>query len=103
MKIAVILGTRPEAIKLCPVILQLRQNAASDITVCVTGQHRKMLDQTLKAFGVVPDVDLNVMQPNQTLPDLTSRILTGVSHYLRQARPDLIVVQGDTTTAFAAA
>jgi UDP-N-acetylglucosamine 2-epimerase (non-hydrolysing) len=103
MKISVILGTRPEAIKLCPVILQLRQNAVSEITVCVTGQHRKMLDQTLKAFGVVPDVDLNVMQPNQTLPDLTSRILTGVSHYLRQARPDLIVVQGDTTTAFAAA
>jgi UDP-N-acetylglucosamine 2-epimerase (non-hydrolysing) len=102
-KVAVIFGTRPEAVKLCPVVLALRAVPELDVQVCVTAQHRSMLDQILDVFGVQPDADLNLMQPNQSLAALTSRAVTGVAEYLEAERPDLVIVQGDTTTAFAAA
>lgn len=101
-RISVVFGTRPEAIKLCPVVHALRA-VALETTVCVTGQHRRMLDQVLATFGVPADVDLDLMQPDQTLATLTSRALLAVDAYLERRRPDLLVVQGDTTTALSAA
>lgn len=102
-KISVIFGTRPEAIKLCPVVLALKNNPAFDCKVCVTGQHREMLQQVLDVFGVVPDKDLALMQPNQTLGGLTSRALAAIDEYLAQEKPDIVMVQGDTTTVLAGA
>ena len=102
-KVAVIFGTRPEAIKLAPVILALKAHAAFDCKVCVTAQHRQMLDQVLDVFGLVPDVDLNLMQPNQTLGGLTARALDAIDRYLAREKPGLLLLQGDTTTVFAAA
>lgn len=102
-KIVVIFGTRPEAIKLCPVVLALKADPAFDCKVCVTGQHREMLQQVLDVFGVVPDVDLMLMQPNQTLAGLTARALTALDDYLAKERPDVVMVQGDTTTVLAGA
>ena len=87
MKISVIFGTRPEAIKLAPVILALKKKAGVDCRVCVTGQHRQMLDQVLEVFGIVPDVDLKLMQPNQTLGGLTSRAVAAIDAYLAEDRP----------------
>jgi len=81
-KIAVIFGTRPEAIKLCPVVLALKADPSFDCQVCVTGQHREMLQQVLEVFGVEPDVDLALMQPNQTLAGLTARAMTALDEYL---------------------
>lgn len=101
-KILVIFGTRPEAIKLCPVVLNLRQQQFS-VRVCVTGQHRQMLDQVLAAFDVAPDHDLNLMLPGQTLFQSTSRILAALEPVLASERPDLVIVQGDTTTTFCGA
>lgn len=100
-KIVVIFGTRPEAIKLCPVVLALKNNPAFDCMVCVTGQHREMLQQVLDVFGVVPDKDLALMQPNQTLGGLTSRAIAAIDEYLAQEMPDIVMVQGDTTTVLA--
>jgi UDP-N-acetylglucosamine 2-epimerase len=96
----IILGTRPEAVKLAPVILEM-QCAHSPLRplVCVTGQHRQMLDQVLEWFGIGHDHDLNLMQPNQTLAEFASRALTGISALVEQTRPDAVLVQGDTTTA----
>ncbi len=102
-KVCVILGTRPEAIKLCPVVLALKKDAAFDCKVCVTGQHREMLDQVLDIFGVVPDEDLALMRPNQTLGGLTSRAIAAIDEYLALERPDVVMVQGDTTTVLAGA
>jgi UDP-N-acetylglucosamine 2-epimerase (non-hydrolysing) len=102
MKISVIFGTRPEAVKTAPVILALKNNPAFTCHVCVTAQHRSMLDQVLQVFGIVPDVDLDLMRPEQTLSELTRRVLEGLDCYLLQHRPDMILVQGDTTTVFAA-
>lgn len=102
-KIAVIFGTRPEAIKLCPVVLALRADPAFDCQVCVTGQHREMLQQVLDVFGVVPDVDLALMQPNQTLAGLTARAMTALDDYLTHEKPDIVMVQGDTTTVLCGA
>ena len=102
-KIVVIFGTRPEAIKLCPVVLALKADPAFDCKVCVTGQHREMLQQVLDVFGVAPDVDLKLMQPNQTLAGLTARTLTSLDDYLAKEKPDLVMVQGDTTTVLAGA
>jgi UDP-N-acetylglucosamine 2-epimerase (non-hydrolysing) len=102
-KVALIFGTRPEAIKLCPLVLELKRHPEFTPYVCVTGQHRQMLDQVLGAFGVVPDVDLNLMQPDQTLAGLTARVLAAVDGYLAEHRPDIVIVQGDTTTVFCAA
>lgn len=101
-KIAVIFGTRPEAIKLCPLILALRQYSDRVVcNVCVTGQHRQMLDQVLNVFGVVPDKDLQLMRQNQTLGSLTAHAIEALERYFAEEKPDIVVVQGDTTTVFA--
>lgn len=102
-KISVIFGTRPEAIKLAPVILALKADPQFDCRVCVTAQHREMLDQVLQAFEIVPDVDLNLMQHNQTLAGLTARAIESLDRYLSEEQPDMVMVQGDTTTVFCAA
>jgi UDP-N-acetylglucosamine 2-epimerase (non-hydrolysing) len=102
-KILIILGTRPEAIKMAPVIIELSRYPKSfETRLCVTAQHRQMLDQVLGIFGIVPDIDLNLMEPDQTLPELTSRVLVEVSKVLAAEKPDLLLVQGDTTTVMAA-
>ena len=103
LKIAVVFGTRPEAIKLCPVVLALKANPAFECRVCVTGQHREMLQQVLDVFGVVPDKDLALMRPNQTLGGLTSRAIAAIDDYLAEEKPDIVMVQGDTTTVLAGA
>src|SRR2546428_11079231 len=99
-----VIGTRPEAIKLCPVVQEFRENAPEwQTTVCVTAQHRDLLDPVLAAFGVTPDYDLNVMRPGQNLFQSTTRILNGLEEVLANERPDFIFVQGDTTTTFCGA
>jgi UDP-N-acetylglucosamine 2-epimerase (non-hydrolysing) len=102
-KVAFIFGTRPEAIKLCPLILAMHNHPTLRPHVCVTGQHRQMLDQVLEVFGIVPDVDLALMQSNQTLAGLTSRAIAAIDGYLAEHQPAMILVQGDTTTVFCAA
>jgi UDP-N-acetylglucosamine 2-epimerase (non-hydrolysing) len=103
-KILLIFGTRPEAIKLCPVIRGLREHPSKfDVRVCVTAQHREMLDQVLKAFQVKPDHDLDLMLPGQTLFQSTSRILAGLEPVLRAEKPAMVMVQGDTTTTLCGA
>ena len=102
-KILVVFGTRPEAIKLCPVLLNLRHSEHFQVRVCVTAQHRSMLDQVLAAFDVKPDYDLDLMQPGQTLALLTARILTALEPVIETEHPDLLLVQGDTTTTLAGA
>jgi len=102
-KLSLIFGTRPEAIKLSPLVRALREHPDFEPHVCVTAQHRQMLDQVLEVFEVVPDVDLDLMRPDQSLADLTARAVTAVSGYLREHRPDMVIVQGDTTTTFCAA
>lgn len=97
-----IFGTRPEAIKLAPVILALRKQPGLDVHVCVTAQHRHMLDQVLSVFDLTPDADFDLMQNNQTLGGFTARAISAVDSYLAQTRPDMVVVQGDTTTVFCA-
>lgn len=99
----IVLGTRPEAIKLAPIILQLQQASDFEVQLCITGQHRQMLDQALRVFGLTPDYDLNVMTANQDLAQLTAKILVHFSQLLQTESPDLILVQGDTTTCLAAA
>jgi len=101
-KISFIFGTRPEAIKLCPLILAMKTHPDLKPHVCVTAQHREMLDQMLEVFGVVPDVDLSIMQQNQALSSLTSRAITAIDSYLDEYKPDMAIVQGDTTTTFCA-
>jgi len=102
-RVSIIFGTRPEAIKLCPITLRMAQRGMPSVHVCVTGQHRQMLDQVLGVFGIRPDVDLGLMQPNQTLAGLTSRTIEAVDAYLKDCRPDLVLVQGDTTTVVSTA
>lgn len=102
-KVLVVFGTRPEAIKLAPVIERLRGSDVLDVSVCVTGQHRQMLDQVLSVFGIRPDRDLRLMEADQDLFQLTSRMLIAMQRVLREELPDLLLVQGDTTTTFAAA
>lgn len=102
IKVSVIFGTRPEAIKLAPVILELKKHKKIECKVCVTAQHRQMLDQVLEVFGIVPDVDLKLMRPNQTLSGLTARAMTALDRYMGDEKPDLVLVQGDTTTVFVA-
>lgn len=102
-KVMVVIGTRPEAIKLAPVVLELERHPAQfDTEICVTGQHREMLDQMLKVFGLTPDYDLGVMKAGQNLAEVTSACIMGLDRVLRDRRPDLLLVQGDTTTTFAA-
>jgi UDP-N-acetylglucosamine 2-epimerase len=103
-KVLVIFGTRPEAIKLAPVIRALEgEPSLFSVVNCVTGQHREILDEMLRTFDIQPHVDLELMQPRQTLPDLTARAMTRISETLTQVRPDFVLVQGDTTTAMTAA
>lgn len=103
-RILFVFGTRPEAIKLCPVILKLREDPGRfDVQVCVTAQHRGMLDQVLDVFEVRPDFDLDLMLPGQTLFQSTSRILAALDPVLDSAKPDMVLVQGDTTTTFCGA
>jgi UDP-N-acetylglucosamine 2-epimerase (non-hydrolysing) len=102
MKISVIFGTRPEAIKLAPVILALRSDPRFKCCVCITAQHREMLDQVLEVFQITPDTDLNLMRSDQTLSSLTASAMTALDKYLTAEKPDLILVQGDTTTVFVA-
>jgi UDP-N-acetylglucosamine 2-epimerase len=101
-KLLIVFGTRPEAIKMAPVVNRLRQCAGVEVFVCVSAQHRQMLDQVLELFDIQPDFDLNLMVPNQTLAGLTARVLTGVNEVLESLQPDLVLVHGDTSTAFAA-
>ena len=104
MKVLCVVGTRPEAIKMAPVIRELRRHGArATVRVCATGQHREMLDQVLPLFDVVPDVDLQIMRPNQSLADVTAAAMLGLDRLIAAERPDWVVVQGDTTTAMVAA
>jgi UDP-N-acetylglucosamine 2-epimerase (non-hydrolysing) len=99
--VVVVFGTRPEAIKLAPVVHELRRRKSIETLVCVTGQHRQMLDQVLSVFNIRPDVDLNLMQPNQDLSALTASALVALRQAFEQIQPSYVVVQGDTTTTFA--
>lgn len=101
-KICFIFGTRPEAIKLCPLILAMRNHPDFEPNVCVTAQHREMLDQMLEVFEVVADVDLDLMRFNQSLASLTKRAIGAIDDYLSEYKPDMLIVQGDTTTVFCA-
>jgi UDP-N-acetylglucosamine 2-epimerase (non-hydrolysing) len=103
LKILFVFGTRPEAIKLAPVVRCLREDPRFDTRVVVTGQHREMLDQVLAAFSIQPDDDLNLMQPGQTLAQSTSRIVAALDPVLHREHPDCVIVQGDTTTTFCGA
>ncbi|CAM3894487.1 MULTISPECIES: non-hydrolyzing UDP-N-acetylglucosamine 2-epimerase [Rahnella] len=102
MKVLTIFGTRPEAIKMAPLVHALSQDAAFESRVCVTAQHREMLDQVLRLFEITPDYDLNIMKPGQGLTEITSRILTGLKPVLDEFRPDVVLVHGDTTTTLSA-
>ena len=102
MKVSVIFGTRPEAIKLAPVILALKADGRFACRVCITAQHRQMLDQVLWLFSIEPDTDLDLMRPSQSLGSLTSRAIEAIDSYLAAEKPDLVLVQGDTTTVFCA-
>ncbi|WP_416306700.1 non-hydrolyzing UDP-N-acetylglucosamine 2-epimerase [Neptunicella sp. SCSIO 80796] len=101
-KILLVFGTRPEAIKMAPLVLELKKHSALEVQVCVTAQHREMLDQVLNLFNLVPDYDLDLMQPGQDLYDITTRALMGLRDVFSKAKPDLVLVHGDTTTTFAA-
>lgn len=102
-KLMVVFGTRPEAIKMAPVVSVLREDPRFETIVAVTAQHRQMLDQVLELFQITPDEDLDLMQPGQTLPSLFSRILNGMSEIIQKHQPDLVLVHGDTSTTLAAA
>jgi UDP-N-acetylglucosamine 2-epimerase len=103
-KIMLVFGTRPEAIKMCPLVKEFQKHPeAFETMVCVTGQHREMLDQVLQIFDVKPDFDLNIMKQGQDLYDVTSRVLTGMRDVLDETKPDVVLVHGDTTTSMAAA
>lgn len=103
-KIMLVFGTRPEAIKMCPLVKEFQKRPEEfETIVCVTGQHREMLDQVLKIFDVTPDIDLNIMKQGQDLTDVTVRILTGMRDVFKECRPDVVLVHGDTTTSTAAA
>lgn len=103
MKILIVFGTRPEAIKMAPVVMALKRKAQVETKVCITAQHRDLLDQVLKFFGITPDYDLNVMKENQDLYDITSGVLTGMGKILEEWKPDAVLVHGDTTTTLSAA
>ena len=102
-KVMLVFGTRPEAIKMCPLVNELKTRKGIETVVCVTGQHRQMLDQVLEAFSVVPDYDLSVMKDRQTLFDVTTNILNRIREVLEAVRPDVVLVHGDTSTTFVTA
>ncbi len=102
--VLLVFGTRPEAIKMCPLVKEFQKHSEEfETVVCVTGQHREMLDQVLRIFDVRPDFDLNIMKQGQDLYDVTSRVLTGMRDVLRKVHPDVVLVHGDTTTSTSAA
>lgn len=98
-----VFGTRPEAIKMCPLVNELKKRPNFDVRVCVTGQHREMLDQVLHVFSVIPDYDLSIMKTNQTLFDVTANIMLKIKEILELEQPDIVLVHGDTSTTFATA
>ncbi len=102
-KILLVFGTRPEAIKLCPLVIELKKRSSLQVKVCVTAQHRQMLDQVLETFGVVPDYDLDIMKERQSLFDISISILNGIKKVLETEKPDIALVHGDTTTTFVTA
>ena len=102
-KVMLVFGTRPEAIKMCPLVNELKRRESIQTVVCVTGQHRQMLDQVLDAFQVVPDYDLSIMKDKQTLFDITTNILNKIKEVLEVERPDVVLVHGDTSTTFVTA
>lgn len=102
-KVMLVFGTRPEAIKMCPLVNELKSRKSIETVVCVTGQHRQMLDQVLEVFHVVPDFDLSIMKDKQTLFDITTNILNGIKTVLEKAKPDIVLVHGDTSTTFVTA
>ena len=102
-KIMLVFGTRPEAIKMCPLVNELKKRKSIETVVCVTGQHRQMLDQVLEAFSVVPDYDLSIMKDKQTLFDVTVNILERIKTVLEEVKPDVVLVHGDTSTTFVTA
>lgn len=103
IKVMTVFGTRPEAIKMCPLVKILEKTQGVKSIVCVTGQHRQMLDQVLEVFDVQPDYDLNIMKAQQTLASITSAVVEGVGNVIERCHPDIVLVHGDTTTSFAAA
>ncbi|MGN0182285.1 MAG: non-hydrolyzing UDP-N-acetylglucosamine 2-epimerase [Candidatus Ornithomonoglobus sp.] len=103
IKVMTVFGTRPEAIKMCPLVLELKKHENITPIVCVTAQHRQMLDQVLDIFGVKPDYDLDIMKSRQTLAGITTRVLTGMEEVLKKECPDIVLVHGDTSTSFVAA
>ena len=103
IKVMSIIGTRPEAIKMAPLIKELERRKEIKSIVCVTAQHREMLDQVLDAFKIKPDYDLNIMKPNQTISYITSKVLEGIDEIIKEEKPDIVLVHGDTTTTFAGA
>ena len=102
-KVMLVFGTRPEAIKMCPLVNELKTRQGIQTIVCVTAQHRQMLDQVLETFGVVPDYDLNIMKDRQTLFDITTGVLSGIKEVLEEVKPDVVLVHGDTSTTFVTA
>lgn len=102
-KVMLVFGTRPEAIKICPLVNELKTRKGIETVVCVTAQHRQMLDQVLETFGVVPDYDLNIMKDRQTLFDITTNVLNGIKEVLEKEKPDVVLVHGDTSTTFVTA
>ncbi len=100
-KLLFVFGTRPEAIKMAPIILEAKRNSNFEVIVCITGQHREMIDQVLKLFEIKPDIDLNIMLPNQTLSGITSRVISEMEKVLKKIKSDLVLIQGDTTTVMA--
>ncbi len=103
IKVLVVFGTRPEAIKMCPLVLELKKHKGIECVVCLTGQHREMLDQVMDAFNVKGDHDLNIMKKSQSLTSITTSVLEGMEGVLKDERPDIVLVHGDTTTSYAAA
>ena len=104
MKVLCVFGTRPEAIKMAPVAMELKRRSKQiETVICITAQHREMLDQVLNLFNIQPDIDLNLMEENQTLPELTSRVLLTMNEVLQQVKPHWVLIQGDTTTVLATA
>ena len=102
-RIMVVFGTRPEAIKMCPLVKELKNRKNIETILCVTGQHRQMLDQVLAAFQVKPDYDLSIMKDQQTLFDITTNILNKIKEVLEKVKPDVVLVHGDTSTTFVTA
>ena len=103
IKVMTVFGTRPEAIKMAPLALELKKHDEIDSIICVTAQHRQMLDQVLEIFGITPDHDLDIMKTRQTLVGITTRVLEGLDEVIREEKPDLVLVHGDTSTSFVAA